>query len=130
MMHLVYPDTFEGIVDLKLKERIVEEFKRYVTVPPGNVDRALEQIRRSLEAERNGKDFDFYDPDVWRRWNPVKAWDEYVEQAKAFIDTGKLDSEEVDYKVNIGQRLATAREAVLPEADNWGQLVKRGIAET
>ena len=129
LLHLVHPDTFEGTVSFAEKNEIARAsgFRSFITQPTEDVDRKLYQIRQGLEKERNGKDFDFYDPDVWRRWNPVKAWDEYVEQAKAFIDTGKLDSEEVDYKVDIGQRLATAREAVLPEADNWGQLVKRGI---
>ena len=85
----------------------------------------------SLEAERNGKDFDFYYDNIRRIWDPsMNPWDEYVEQAKAFIDTRKLDSEEIDYKVNIGQKLAVARKAVLAEADGWGRFVKSGLANS
>ena len=85
----------------------------------------------SLEAERNGKDFDFYYDNIRRIWDPsMNPWDEYVEQAKAFIDTRKLDSHEVDYKVEIGQRLAEARKAVLAGSNEWSQLVKNGIANS
>ncbi len=54
-------------------------------------------------------------------------WDEYVKRAKEYVDTGRLESEEIEYKVGIGGELSKAREAVLAGADDWGSLVKSGI---
>ena len=51
-----------------------------------------------------------------------------MRRAREYVDTGQLDSEENDYKVDIGRKLAVARQAVLAGADGWGSLVKRGIA--
>ena len=44
-------------------------------------------------------------------------WDEYVRRAKAYVDTGQLDVEEIDFKVEIAEKLASARESVLNGAD-------------
>ena len=44
-------------------------------------------------------------------------WDDYVRRAKAYVDTGRLDAEEIDYKVEISHRVSEAREAVLNGAD-------------
>ena len=41
----------------------------------------------------------------------VKGWDAFVEGARAYLATGKLEEEEITYKVEIGHKLATAREA-------------------
>ncbi len=52
------------------------------------------------------------------RITEANLWDEYVRRAKAFVATGKLESEETEYKVRIGQELAVARKAVLEGADD------------
>ncbi len=54
------------------------------------------------------------------------AWDVFVRRARTYIDTGRLESEEIDYKVEIGRKLAEAREAVFAGAGDWARLVKRG----
>ena len=46
-------------------------------------------------------------------------WDEFVRRAKAYVNTGKLEGEELGYKVEIAERLATVRTAVLGGAVNW-----------
>ena len=83
LLHLVHPDAFEGTVSVVEKNKIVgaKAFSGFVTEPTEDVDRKLQQIRVSLEAERNGKDFDFYDPDIRVLWDstvkpPVKETDE------------------------------------------------------
>ena len=58
----------------------------------------------------------------------MEAWDAYVEQAKAFVNTGKLDSEEIDYKIEVGRKLAEARKAVLNSSEDWAALVKSGFS--
>ena len=55
-------------------------------------------------------------------------WDEFVRRAKKYVDSGKLEIEEIPYKVEIGRKLAEAREAVLGDADGWAGLVKGGLA--
>ena len=47
------------------------------------------------------------------------AWDDYVKRAKLYFDTGRLDSDEIDYKVEIGRRFTLARQAVLAGSDDW-----------
>ena len=54
-------------------------------------------------------------------------WDEFVRRANAYIDSGRLKTDEIDYKVEIGWKLSEAREAVLAGAEDWPDLVSRGI---
>ena len=53
--------------------------------------------------------------------------DEYINRARAFITDGRLDSEEVDYKLKTGEDLARARAAVLAGDSKWPELVKQGL---
>ena len=55
-------------------------------------------------------------------------WDEYVRRAKAYVDSGRLNVEEVDYKVDIGLRLSEARDATLTGVGDWTTPVKRGVS--
>ena len=101
-----------------------------MTEPTDDVDRKLEQIRQGLEAE-HGRTIDFYGDDIRLQWNPEsrkKAWNGLIQHAQDFVDTGQLDSQENDYKVEIGRKLKGAREAVLIGADDWASLVKGGLA--
>ena len=133
LLHLVHPDTFEGTVSVDHKKRIAEAktFAHFVTEQTADVDRKIMQIRRGLEAEI-GRDFDFYDPDIYRRWDSSQPslWDEFVRQAQAYVDTGILQEEEIDYKLVIGRKFAKAREAALAGRDNWADLLlERGFAD-
>ena len=55
-------------------------------------------------------------------------WDEFIKRAKVVVDSGNLDSGEVDYKVDISRKLGVAREAVLNGSEDWPSLVKKGIS--
>ena len=55
-------------------------------------------------------------------------WDEIVRRAQAYVDSGRLETEEIEYKVEMGRRLALARISVNNKADDWRDLVKRGIS--
>ena len=70
-LHLVHPDTFEGIVSERHKTRLTGWLKRYVTARDADVDRQIWQIRQAIEDEK-GKDFDFYDGDILKLWDPSK----------------------------------------------------------
>ncbi len=131
LLHLVHPDTFEGTVSVKQKEDIAKAgaFVHFTSNETPDVDRKLVQIRRELEAGL-GRDLDFYDPDIRRRWDrsTPDPWDEYLRHASEYLDTGRLESWELSYKFEIGRKLAAAREAVLDCRDDWGDLVKKGIS--
>ena len=68
---MVHPDTFEGIVSISHKNQIADAaaFAHFINEPTEDVDRKLFQIRQGLEAERNGRDFDFYDSDIRALWD-------------------------------------------------------------
>ena len=132
LLHLIFPDTFEGILSGEHKEKIAKAFANYVTQPMEDVDRKLAQIRLKLEAQYGISDDLYYShPEILAQWdgkNTPDPWDEFVKRAQEYLDTGRLDSEETNYKVEIGRKVAAAREAVLAGADGWASLVKSGIA--
>ena len=130
LLHLVHPDTFEGTVSVDQKIGIAEakSFEPLLTEQTSDVDRKIFQIRRGLEDQL--EDFDFYDPEIRIRWDEnykPDLWDEFVRQAQAYVDTGKLEEEEIPYKVEIGRKLAQAREAVFGGAGDWAQLLKAAL---
>ena len=128
LLHLVHPDTFEGTVSVNQKEQFAnaKAFAHFVTGQTSDVDRKILQIRRGLEDEL-GRDFDFYDPDIGARLDSKNLWDKFVAQAQAYVVTGKLEIEEIDYKVEISRKLAEARAAVLTGTNDWAELLKRAL---
>ena len=138
LLHLVHPDTFEGVLSVA-KGRIIEAsaFAHFVTEDTPDVDRKLAQIRQGLEAGLD-RDFDFYDADIQSWWDtstPAPAWhsstsnpwDAYLRVAADFLHSGRMWDWELEYKWDIGQKLAAAREAVLANTDGWADLVKGGV---
>ena len=89
LFHLVFPDTFEGTVDVNAKKQIVEAkaFAHFVTEETSNVDRKIEQIRRDLEAHW-GRDFDFFDEGVRKYWKPDKG-EQLVEELEGLAAKSK-----------------------------------------
>ncbi len=55
-------------------------------------------------------------------------WDDFIRRAKEYKATGQLESEQIQPKVWIGQRLAAVREAVLNSSDDWADQVKTVIS--
>ena len=130
LLHLVFPDTFEKVISATHKSQIVDTFAQLVIEPTEDIDHRLQQIRSRLEAEY-GKGLDFYDDPIHSMWNPVenqKAWDEFISHARAFVEAGDVDSQENDYKVEIGRKLEQARKAVLTGESNWADLAKSGLS--
>ena len=56
-----------------------------------------------------------------------KLWHEYLNRAWKFMTDGRLDSEEVRYKLDIGEDLKKARDAVLSASSDWPALVNKGL---
>ena len=133
LLHLVFPDTFESIVSTEHKKHIGESeaFARYVINPTSDIDRRIQQIRQGLETEREAGFSKFYDDDIRRIWDQdsYSPWDEYIGRARSYLspDSGRLDREEIDYKVEISQKLATVREAVIASKNDWADRVRSGL---
>ena len=134
LIHLVFPDTFEPIVSVDHKESIAKSFANLAADPEEDVDRRLAQIRPAVEAEYGYGDssfFSFYNPELRARWDDnytPDLWDTFVGRARQYFDAGRLEQEEIEYKLETGRKLAEAREAVLAGTEGWGNLVKNGIA--
>ena len=128
LYHLLFPDTFEGIVSADHKNRIANAFAEYVEQPTDDVDYKLQQIRPHLE-QRYGSNIHLYEPVIRSRWDQSapSPWDDFVRRAKAYVAGGNLGPDETDYKIVIAGRLAEARTAVLASSNDWSNLVKRGI---
>ena len=79
-------------------------------------NKAVETVR-----ERHG-------PDAYKRMGKkaaaTKKWKPYLEEVHRYVESGRLDSEEVDYKLRLGDALEKARQAVLAGRDDWRDLVK------
>ena len=70
LLYLVFMGTFEPTVSVAQKRTIATAFQDLIVEPTDDVDRQLLQIRRSL-SDQYGKDVDFYDPEVRKRWDPA-----------------------------------------------------------
>ena len=129
LLHLVHPDTFEGIVSADHRTLIsnAEGFAHYTSEGATDIDRRIQQIRQGIEAE-TGADFSFYDGLIHRKWNPSKVspWDEYVKQASECREAGLLDGSETDYE-EVGDRLAQARGAALTRANDWSEMLRTAL---
>ena len=58
---------------------------------------------------------------------PNDPWDEFVKLAKEYGDSGVLQTEEVDYKLQMSKDLAHARSAVLAGTDDWHDRLKYAL---
>ncbi len=129
LLHLVHPGSFEGTVSVAQKQDIAgaKAFQDFVTDQSTDVDRKIARIRQGLEAGL-GRDFDFYDDDIEIQWNPKRqTWDEFIKRAKEYVASGRLETEEIGYKREMGEDLAAARRAVLGGAANWVDLLKHAL---
>ena len=69
LLHLTYPDTFERVFSLTHKKRIAEAYANLLDETIEDIDGQLQQIRRGIQTEL-GRDFDFYEDPIRRRWDP------------------------------------------------------------
>ena len=53
-----------------------------------------------------------------------ERWNRYLEDVQRYVESGKLDSEEVHYKLRIGDALRKARRAALARRSDWQNLLK------
>ena len=130
LLHLVFPDTFERIVNPEMKHRIVNcsRFSGYSAETEGDVDRRVQQVRTRLEAELE-RGFDFFEDDIRAMWNQDSSpWDEFVRRARAYKESGRLDGDEIEYKLVLAGQFAETRDAVLRGSEDWPDLLRAGLA--
>ncbi|MCY4625807.1 MAG: AAA family ATPase [Chloroflexi bacterium] len=134
LLHLIFPDTFEAIVSTAHRQKIFSAFAGLADEPDQDIDRRLQQLRRHFEAKYGSPNHLFYREAIKSQWdgtephNPDPSpWDVIVKRAKAYVTTGNLEKDEINYKLDIARKLAEAREAVLTDGGDWAGLVKRGI---
>ncbi len=104
-----------------LRERgLLEEFNSKYW-PIGNTSRG-----RAIMAdyEKNASEYRAITTSVPLNANP---WAEYVQHAKEYEATGKLEEQEIAYKVEIAEELVKARRAVLDGSDDWPKVLKEAL---
>ena len=69
LLHLFFPDHFEGIASTGHKRLILEHFKD-LSKGISDIDDAIFAIRGALTERYKRQDFDFYDADILPMWNP------------------------------------------------------------
>jgi 5-methylcytosine-specific restriction enzyme B len=130
LLHLVHPESFEGIVSRDHKRQIVQGFRDLVpSEAREDVDRALLSIRTALERE-TGQQVNFYDEPHRARWDPTLSapWDELARWASIFLSWKGFDEAEYDYKVETAGHVETARTAMMAGEPNWPVLLARAVS--
>ena len=130
LFHLVFPDTFEAITSVDQKERIAKAFSDPVAQAPDDVDRQLKLIRQDLEDRYDGGDHLFHMPEIRGQWDESyrrDLWDNFVRRAQAYVDSGRLETEEIEYKVRAGRKLDEARTALRDAGEQWAVLLKDAL---
>ena len=65
--------------------------------------------------------------EISRTAHTTGRWNRYLEDVRRYVESGLLDSQEVDYKLDIELQLQEARRAVLQGDENCLDLVARAI---
>ncbi len=60
-------------------------------------------------------------------WNGIDA---YIRRAQPYIESGRLDTEEMEYKLETVERLGKIREAAFANDEDWTALVGRALLES
>ncbi len=130
LLHLVHPDTFEFIMSLNQKNKIVRAYESLLEHSDEDVDRNLQEIRAALEPV-HGESFKFYFPEVRSEWDgsyKLAGWDELVGRARKYQKSGTLKELRKD-KVGVAEQLSEARTTLLARPDDWQQSVKGRLSK-
>ncbi len=136
LLHIVFPDYFEPIVSIGVKQKILQAFGEYNVDEVLPIDKQIALIRQELSHEY-GDDFSFYDPEVQARWDikrgeglmtaqVVDNWGEFLRWAGHLYGNESFDRDERDYKLAAAQKLSQARAAFVADGD-WLPLVREAL---
>lgn len=108
LLHLVHPDHFERVIVSKAKRQIAQRYADLLTSDTEDEDQQLREVREAL-ARTHGADFDFYDPEVVREWQPdTTPWGQFVTWAAKFYEAPDFDENERDYKLEVAAEVTRA----------------------
>ena len=129
LLHLVHSAAFEAVVSREAKQLIVARFADRVPALAEDVDRALAQVRESLNSEF-GAEFDFYDDRIRQQWQGKggNAWDDFVGWAARFRSHQVFD-DVVAMRQAAALHLSMARTA-LGNGDDWHLHVKTAHSQS
>jgi hypothetical protein len=136
LLHIVFPDYFEPIVSVGVKQKILQTFEEYSRDEVLPIDKRIALIRQELSHEY-GDDFSFYDPEIQTRWNikrgegsmtsqVVDNWGSFLQWAGRLYENESFDRDERDYKLAAAQKLSQARAAFIADED-WLLLVREAL---
>jgi len=129
LLHLLFPETFEPIISIEDKRRVVSRFSEFVNPETTDIDRQIAEIRHEL-SEAYGPGFGFYSDAVRPVWRDGRAtqspWDEFIHWAKRFHEWEEFDASERDYKLRAAEALAEAKESLYAGGD-WQPLLRRSF---
>ena len=66
--------------------------------------------------------------EIAKKAHATRRWNRYLDRVRRYVETGLLDSEEIDYKRAIERQLQEARRAVLEGDENCLDVVARAIS--
>ena len=112
ILHLIFPDTFEGVVIDDHKQMIAGAFTDFVKEPTLDVDRRLMQIRPVLEA-KYAADYEntlhFYEQPIRQQWDPQS-------EGYTSVTLSSIGSTELVGDVQQEDLAALAQRLYLPES--------------
>ncbi len=126
LLHLSHPATFEAIVSLDHKRLIAKRFTD-LWGDEEDIDRRLLATRAAL-TPTYGEGFDWYaDPLVHRWQKDPKAWSAFLGQLRPIRAMPEFDREERDYKLELAEKIRTARDQVLSGGDGWFDALRGAV---
>ena len=129
ILHLFSPETFEYALAPNDKVKIVKAFAWLpAVVASENEDRSLSAIREAVERA-TGRTLDLYAPwftGIWR--DAAGPWDEAVRWASLLFSAPEFEREERTDKLTVGERMQSARAALLSRQPDWLETLKKALA--
>jgi hypothetical protein len=129
--HLLFPDTFPSVVSREHRSHMLRVWPDLAGSPDDPEPLRMSRLATSLPANVTWRDRHFSSlygaPFVWQWseptpiWLNAAAWGHYVQTA---FD---LEEGERDYKLDIAERIAAARESVATPDGDWLPPLKRAL---
>ena len=113
LLHLLFPETFEYMISPTHREKLITTF----AAAPGvaateGVERQIQVIRQIASAAL-GREVELYEEpfhEIWRE-SASPQWQELLKWARRLYEWPGFDEAERDYKLRLGEKLASARAA-------------------
>lgn len=128
LLHLWYPDTFEYVVSASARTHLIARFASAAGVSgEPDQDRQIHGIRTLLQAG-DPEPVNLFTPSLRRAWElDSSRWDTAVRFAQKLLGDPDFEREERQYKIEIGERLGTARQAVLERSEDALEVTRQAV---